>query len=123
MEKNRRTRDDVLNKNGAASVRENEETEGEAAGRREGDAVHNCAILTDKARGETDGAGGTERHTQRETDRWCCIVWEVERKAVERSVLTAVVWLSPRDLSQPINSFWWNTRTHTHTHTHTQKPP
>lgn len=50
MEKNRRTRDDVLNKNGAESVRENEEIEGEEAGRGEGDAVHNCAILTDRAR-------------------------------------------------------------------------
>lgn len=28
----------------------------------------------------------------------------------------SVNWLSPSDLSQPINSVGWNTHTHTHTH-------
>lgn len=30
----------------------------------------------------------------------------------------SVNWLSPSDLSQPINSVGWNTHTHTHTQTH-----
>lgn len=36
------------------------------------------------------------------------------KKAMDGSVLTAVVWLSHWDLSQPINSLWWNIHIHTH---------
>ena len=58
--------------------------------------------------GETDSERGIQRHRERETGGG--VVGGGE-KTVERSVLTAVVRLSPRNLSQPINSVWWNTHT------------